>query len=165
MQVPEAKADTGRSEDLSRAIGQARMILAILATGSLVFAAIVLGLNATRGPILGAGQILPQILAGLALVLLTVGVCIGVVLTRRLDARARNQEEVSIEQITGSVVVSAALVEGPSLLATVAALLGGVPYLLITLVGAAALLVQWLRLPDRMRDMAGLTETTAWHHR
>ncbi len=136
-----------------------------MATGVLGFAAIALGMNATRGPLLGTSHALPQILAGLAMALLVGGVGVGVILARRLDAKSRNLEQVQIEQITGAVLAFAALVEGPSLLAAVAALLGGVPYLLITVLGSAVLLVQWIRLPDRMREMGGLSETSTWRYR
>jgi hypothetical protein len=159
-QTPDATADA-RVRRLENAIAQARLLLPILAVGSLIFSAIVLAVNAKTGPMYQGNPSVPTMLGALSAILLSVAIVIGAAMSRSLITRARNGEQVPIERVSGVVITSAALIEGPTLLAAVTALLGGLPYLFITLFGCAMLLVQWMRCADRMREMAGLpTEYT-----
>lgn len=138
------------------------MITIVLAIALLLFGGVVAGVSASLGPMVPGAPVMVQGLAALAALMLPIGMLVGFIMGRGLAARVRRGEELPIERISGAVILSAALVEGPSLLAAVAALLGGLPYLLITLVGCALLIVQWIRIPDRMRDLAGLGATYTW---
>lgn len=160
-QITEQAADS-RAEQIEGAIRQARLIVGAMAIGALTFAAIVLGMSASRGPLIGANQSLPMILGAVSLVLMVLNLVIGLVIARGVDAKARRGELVATSQVLGAVITFAALIQAPTLLAAVAALLGGPPYLLITLVGSAILLAQWIRVPDRVRDMAGGSSWATW---
>lgn len=157
LQPTDANADTGegREQLCVAAVRHARLILPILALGSLIFAAIVLILHAVNGPMLQTNTQVPQLLGVVSVALLSGGVVAGMILTRNLTTRAQRGEDVPVERALGALIASAALVQGPALLAAVAALLGGLPYLLITLVGCALLLVQWIGCARRLREMTG----------
>lgn len=160
-QITEEAADS-RTGQIEAAIRQARLVVGAMALGVLTFAAIVLGLSASRGPLMGANQSLPLVLGAISVLLMVLNLVIGLVIVRRVDAKARRGEVVVTSQVSGAVLTFAALIQAPTLLAAVAALLGGPPYLLIALVGSAILLAQWIRLPDRMRDMAGGSSWATW---
>ncbi|MCC6908584.1 MAG: hypothetical protein IT430_11620 [Phycisphaerales bacterium] len=160
-QITEDAADS-RTGQIEAAIRQARLVVGAMALGALTFAAIVLGLSASRGPLMGANQSLPVFLGAISVLVMVLNLVIGLVIVRRVDAKARRGEVVVTSQVSGAVLTFAALIQAPTLLAAVAALLGGPPYLLIALVGSAILLAQWIRLPDRMRDMAGGSSWATW---
>jgi len=151
-----------RSESLNAATTQARLITIVLVIGLLLFAGVVAGVNSALGPLAPGASIMVPMLAAIAGLMLLIGLLAGVIMGRSLNARVRRGEEIPIERISSVVILQAALIEGPSLLAAVTALLGGLPYLLITLIGCALLIVRWMGLSDRMRDMAGLGATYTW---
>ncbi len=161
MQHIEDKTDA-RSQDLAQAISQARILVAAMIVGLLLFAGVVVGVNAATGPLVPGPSIMAQVLAAIAGLMLLIGLLAGVIMGRSLKARVRRGEEIPIGRISGLVILRVALIEAPSLFAAITALLGGLPYLLVTLIGCALLIVQWMGLSDRMRNMAGLGATYTW---
>lgn len=122
-----------------------------------IFGVIVLTMNAASGPIAGANSTIGQVLGGVAAVLLLVNAVIGAFRWRMLAGeRDRDRGEAPTPaRLTSAVIMRGALVEGPALLAAVAALLGGSVYLFVTLAGCALLVIMWVRLPDSLRNMVG----------
>lgn len=116
--------DEARAESLEKAIAGARVFVGACAFALLLFAGVVAGVSAAMKPAL-TGSTLVAVAGGIGGVGLLVGVIVGIVIGRRVQSKVRLGEQVSVERINAVVILSAALVEGPALMAVVAGLCSG----------------------------------------
>ncbi len=157
MSQPPESAGGSERRPIEDSIALCRMLVGCFALAPAIFGVIVLSMNSGRGMTSAGGPLIAQILAGAAVVLLLLGVIIGALRWRALANERRCGQTPSPERLTGAVILRGAMLEGPALLGGVAALLGGSPYLFITLAGCALLAIMWVRLPDQLREMVGET--------
>lgn len=150
------------SQPSAAVVRTARLLVAALAGGTMLFAVVVLWINNATGPRPAPSSSVGALIGGVAAILLVVGVIVGWVLARRVAVEANAGRVVQNSRLLGIVVARAALIEGPALLGAIAALLAGPPYLLTTFVGAGLLAALWVTLPGSLRDLSGDAVAGSW---
>jgi len=160
-QVFDQSGDDGGGPRLDPVV-QCRVIVGAFVVGLLLFAGVVLVMTAMAGPLIAPHDLVGQVLAVVAALALLAGFLIGAMMQSGLVQRRKRGETLPAQEVINAVILRAALIEGPALMAAIAAMLSGAPYLLITAVGCAGLIVMWLQLPERLRALLGEPDLTLW---